>query len=152
MTKEQYMQFHRECCDKMIEITKKKNADYTGGADSPFSNFEQIGSLVQVSSVVEIGFLTRMSDKMSRIGSFITKGMLLCKDESVEDTLIDLANYCILFAGFLRTLRSRPQPGEDDDMLDSIRYAVAKDSGEAPMRYTLAQYEEMRAKRFLEDL
>ena len=105
MTKQEYMEFHRACCDKMIDITKKKNSDYTGGSGDPFANFEQIGSLVQVKSVVEIGFLTRMSDKLSRIGSFVTKGFLLVKDESVEDTLLDLANYCILFAGYLRSKR-----------------------------------------------
>lgn len=105
MTKEEYMKFHAECLKKMTSITKAKNSDYTGSSTSPFSNFEQIGSLVQVPSVVEIGLLTRMSDKMSRIGSFVTKGELLCRDESVEDTLIDLANYCILFSGYLKSLR-----------------------------------------------
>lgn len=102
MTKEEYIKFHQESCNKMVAVTKAKNADYTGGSDDPFANFEQIGHLVQVPSVVEIGFLTRMSDKFSRIGSFVTKGILLVKDESVEDTLIDLANYCILMAGYLR--------------------------------------------------
>jgi hypothetical protein len=53
--------------------------------------------------VAEIGFLTRMSDKLSRIGSYVTKGILMVKDESIEDTLIDLANYCILFAGYIRS-------------------------------------------------
>lgn len=105
MTKQEYMTFHEKCCQRMVEITKKKNSDYTGGSLDPFANFTQIGSLVQVPSVVEIGFVTRMSDKLSRIGSFITKGFLLVKDESVEDTLLDLANYCILFAGYLRSKR-----------------------------------------------
>lgn len=106
MTKEEYLKFHAESCQKMIAVTKAKNADYTGGSADPFANFRQIGGLVQVPSVVEIGFLTRMSDKMSRIGSFVTKGVLMVKDESVEDTLIDLANYCILFAGYLRSVRA----------------------------------------------
>lgn len=109
MTKEEYLKFHSDCCRKMIDVTKAKNADYTGGSDDPFANFRQIGGLVQVPSIVEIGFLTRMSDKMSRIGSFVTKGILLVKDESIEDTLIDLANYCLLFAGYLRSLRMKPK-------------------------------------------
>ena len=91
----------------MVEVTKMKNADYTGGSADPFANFEQIGHLIQAPNVVSIGFLTRMSDKFSRIGSFISKGILLVKDESVEDTLIDLANYCILFAGYLRSLKQK---------------------------------------------
>ncbi len=88
----------------MIEITKKKNADYAGSGDDPFSNFRQIGGLVQIPNVIEIGFLTRMSDKFSRIGSFISNGTLQVKEESVEDTLLDLANYCLLFAGYIRSL------------------------------------------------
>lgn len=105
MTKEEYMKFHADCCQKMIEVTKAKNADYTGGSADPFANFRQVGNFVHTPGVVEVGFFTRMSDKFSRIGSFITKGVLQVKDESVEDTLIDLANYCILFAGYLRSIR-----------------------------------------------
>ena len=103
MTKDEYMVFHKECCDKMVEITRAKNADYTGGSGDPFANFQQIGNLIQLPSVVEIGFLTRMSDKFSRIGSFVTKGKLQVKDEGVADSLLDLANYCILFAGYLKS-------------------------------------------------
>lgn len=113
MTKAAYMQFHQDCCDKMIAITKRKNADYTGAGDDPFANFRQIGSIVKTPNVIEIGFLTRMSDKFSRIGSFVEQGTLQCQDESVEDTLLDLANYCVLMAGYLQeqreTARVAPQ-------------------------------------------
>ena len=105
MKKQEYMNFHQMMCNRMIEITKQKNADYSGSGSDPFSNFRQIGSLIQQKGVVEIGFLTRMSDKFSRIGSFISKGTLQVKEETIEDTLLDLANYCILFAGYLRSKR-----------------------------------------------
>ena len=87
----------------MQEITKVKNHDYSGNGSDPFRNFRQIGNLIGTDKmdVVSIGFLTRMSDKISRIGSFISEGKLLVKDESVEDALMDLSNYCILFAGYL---------------------------------------------------
>lgn len=110
MTKEEYIKFHEDCCTKMVELTKKKNADYTSGSANPFANFEQVGHLVQLPVVVQIGFITRMSDKLSRIGSFITKGVLAVTTESVEDTLLDLANYCILFAGYLRSIRKDVNP------------------------------------------
>lgn len=106
MTKEEYLKFHEECCQKMMVVTKQKNADYTGGSDDPFSNFKQVGNFIQTPNVIMIGFFTRMTDKFSRIGSFVTKGILQVKDETVEDTLIDLANYCILFAGYIRSLRN----------------------------------------------
>ncbi len=107
MTKPEYLEFHKAFCEDMVEITKKKNADYAGAGSDPFANFRQIGSLIQSPSVIEIGFLTRMSDKMSRIGSFISNGTLQVKDESVEDTLKDLANYSALFAGYLREQRQK---------------------------------------------
>lgn len=116
MNKKQYLEFHEDFCKKMIEVTKAKNADYSGAGDDPFNNFRHIGNFVQTPGVVAIGFLTRMSDKFSRIGSFISNGTLQVKDESVEDTLHDLANYCALFAGYLRSERlknasiGRPAP------------------------------------------
>jgi len=111
MKKEQYIQFHKDSCQKLIDITAKKNADYTGVSDDAFANFRQIAGLVGPRAgnmagtgtvdMVAVGFVTRMSDKLSRVGSFVSKGELMVKDESVQDTLLDLANYCILFAGYL---------------------------------------------------
>lgn len=103
MTKLEYMDFHKACCDKMVAVTKAKNADYTGTSDDPFANFSRVESIGICST--EQGFLTRMFDKFSRITSFVQKGVLQVKDESVEDTLIDLANYCILMAGYIRSRR-----------------------------------------------
>ncbi len=94
MTKLEYMKFHKDCCDKMVAITKAKNADYTGTSNDPFGNFRKHG---------EIGFLVRMHDKMSRIESFVAKGFLKVKDESVLDTLLDLANYSVLLMGFIES-------------------------------------------------
>lgn len=44
-----------------------------------------------------------MMDKMKRIASFAEKGELQVKDESVTDTLKDLANYSCLLAGYLKS-------------------------------------------------
>ncbi len=110
MNKIEYMEFHKDFCDKMIEVTKKKNADYAGAGDNPFANFEHVGHFIQNNpSVVSIGFFTRMSDKFARIGSFISNGTLQVKDESVLDTLHDLANYCALFAGYLESERQKTE-------------------------------------------
>lgn len=97
MTKEAYMQFHAECATKMVEITKKKNSDYTGTSDDPFANFRKRG---------EFGFLVRMDDKLARLESFIQKGSYQVADESFEDTCIDLANYSILLAGYVRARKA----------------------------------------------
>jgi hypothetical protein len=107
--KQQYLEFHETFCNRMMDITKKKNADYSGAGDDPFNNFRHIENFVQGSEldIVAVGFLTRMSDKFSRIGSFISNGELQVRDESVEDTLLDLANYSALFAGYLREQKQK---------------------------------------------
>jgi hypothetical protein len=101
MTKQDYFKFHQDCLDKMAKITAAKNADYTGVGDDPFANFTRVEAVGICST--EQGFLTRMMDKVSRINSFVQKGTLQVKDESVEDTLLDLANYCLLMAGYIKS-------------------------------------------------
>lgn len=103
MTRQEFLQFHKEACEKLMKITSAKNADYTNGSvkDDAFANFKQVEALSICS--VEAGFLARMTDKLSRINSYIKKGELKVKDEGIEDTLLDLANYSILLAGYLKS-------------------------------------------------
>jgi hypothetical protein len=103
MNKDQYLKFHAECCESLMEITKKKNHDYTGDSNDPFFNFTRVENLGICST--EQGFLTRMTDKMSRITTFVNKGILQVEDEKVTDTLLDLANYAILMAGYIESKR-----------------------------------------------
>ena len=100
MKKSEYFEFSQSFFNECIEISKKKNADYTGGDDNPFSNFQSVEVL---GIKTEQGFLTRMMDKMKRISSFVEKGELQVKDESVTDTLRDLANYSCLLAGYIKS-------------------------------------------------
>jgi hypothetical protein len=103
--KERYLAYHKSCCDKLVEITAKKNADYTGTDPDPFANFTRVESLGIAST--EQGFLTRMVDKLCRISSYVQKGTLQVNDESVEDTLLDLANYSILLAGYIKSKKEK---------------------------------------------
>ena len=110
MTKDEYFKFHKYFCDKMITITKAKNADYTGGADDPFANFTNVKACGGANT--EQGFLFRMNDKIMRISSFVEKGELLVKDESVQDTLHDLANYCALMSGYIQSKKNENNSGK----------------------------------------
>ncbi len=102
MTHKEYIKYHEVITKKMQEVTKKKNADYSGWSDKDaFANFKMIEKIGV--ATVEQGFLTRMTDKISRIVSFVKNNELKIKEESAEDTLLDLANYCILFSGYLKT-------------------------------------------------
>lgn len=86
----------KEVTDRMYEVTKAKNTDYTGGASDPFSNFKVVEALGLTSA--EEGVLVRITDKLSRMAGFTQTGTLLVADEKIEDTAIDLAVYAIIFA------------------------------------------------------
>lgn len=89
--------------DKMKGIMMKKNADYAGAGKDAFANFNAVEVLGICAT--ETGFLTRMLDKLCRIATFAQRGVLQVDDESVEDTLIDLANYCVLLACYIKGKR-----------------------------------------------
>lgn len=99
-SKAEYFEFAESFFNDCLEISRAKNADYTGVNKDPFANFKSIESL---GISTEVGFLTRMMDKMARIGSFVSKGELQVKDESVKDTLRDLANYSCLLAAYIES-------------------------------------------------
>lgn len=98
-----FLEFHKQCTAKMFSICERKNNDYTGASNDPFKNFRVVGAM---GLSVEQGFLTRMSDKMARLATFCQGKKLLVMDESVEDTLLDLANYCILLNGYIKEQKS----------------------------------------------
>lgn len=114
MNKDQYFEFHKAFTDSMHAITRAKNADYTGGGTDPFANFTRVEVLGICST--EQGFLTRMTDKLCRLSSFVQNGKLEVKDESVQDTLKDLANYCILMSGYLES--KKPIEASKPDEVD----------------------------------
>lgn len=101
MDRSGYLDFHENFCNEMRSITIKKNQDYTGNTADPFANFKIVEHIGITST--EIGFLTRMSDKLARVSSIVQTGQVAVLDESVQDTLLDLANYAALFAGYLKS-------------------------------------------------
>lgn len=104
MNREQLLKFHEEICGRGRALMQSKNHDYAGrSGDDPFANFRRCesGGICPT----ETGFLVRMTDKMSRLATFVEAGKLLVEDEKVEDTLVDLLNYSVLLAGYLREKR-----------------------------------------------
>lgn len=103
MDRKAFVELHGSFCDKLKTITAAKNADYTGGGD-PFANFKT-AEIMNFGVTTEQSFMTRMVDKFTRISTFVKGGVLKVKDESVEDTLLDLANYSILLACYIKSKR-----------------------------------------------
>lgn len=88
--------------DTCYKIVQAKNQDYGAKAD-PFRNFRG-AELVGVPN--DQAVLVRMSDKMARIATLLEKARegqgAAVSDESVEDTLRDLANYALILLLFIR--------------------------------------------------
>lgn len=99
MTREEHLTFHKNACEKLIKTVETKTHDYSGFNDDPFANFKAIEKLNVITT--EQGFLTRMMDKFNRLNSFVKQGVCNVKDEKIEDTLLDLANYSLLMAGYI---------------------------------------------------
>lgn len=75
---------HRELCDKLNEIYEAKNKAY---GDSFGRTYKQLGI---------VSAITRMNDKWNRLINLATNTDTDCGDESIKDTLVDLANYCLM--------------------------------------------------------
>lgn len=86
-----------------IETMKLKNRDYSSG-EHPFGNFDAVRQY-GVSPVT--GFIARMSDKIERTNTWLEYGSLKVRDESIKDTLADLANYAMLLDGYTSSVHTR---------------------------------------------
>lgn len=75
---------------KCFNICTAKNKDYSKEGDA-FSNFKRGRQSVPAK------VLSRMEDKLSRVEN-ILHAQQINTDETLEDTLIDLANYALIMA------------------------------------------------------
>lgn len=67
----------------MIETYVRKNHDYGNSFDKSLDKFGLVASVI------------RIGDKMNRIESLVQKKAMV-QDESIRDTLLDMANYAIM--------------------------------------------------------
>lgn len=99
MKRDELLNLHSEITEKAKNLMDKKNRDYAGNDGlEPFANFTRVESMGICST--EKGMLVRMTDKMSRLSSFFESGQLHVKDESFEDTIVDIINYSVLIYAY----------------------------------------------------
>lgn len=78
------IELHKTLCDQLNDIYSRKNADCGD-------------SFAKVRKEVPNAILVRLMDKMERIKTLLLNGeRLQVADEKVDDTLLDLANYCLM--------------------------------------------------------
>ena len=82
----------RDITNSMIQTYQAKNQDYGNSFEKTLDRFGLVASII------------RLSDKMNRIES-LSQTKARVKDESIEDTLLDLANYAIMTVIWLRKNR-----------------------------------------------
>jgi len=86
---------HNEICLNLHQTYVAKNTDYGDSFAKTRSEFPE-------------AILIRLSDKFERIKSLYRKSDRQVKDESIEDTLLDLANYAIMEVVERRAMKRTP--------------------------------------------
>lgn len=82
----------KELTDKMCETYIRKNHDYGNSFDKSLDKFGLVASAV------------RIGDKMNRIESLVQEKAMV-QDESIKDTLLDMANYAIMTVMWMDNLK-----------------------------------------------
>lgn len=80
------VELHKALCEELNRIYEKKNHDY---GDSFHQTFLEEGMAMP---------RIRLSDKLSRFKALTKTGGQEVNDESIRDTLLDLANYALMTA------------------------------------------------------
>lgn len=80
-----FMVLYESIVNQMKDTCIAKNKDY---GTSVQDTYEKFG---------DISYLVRLHDKWNRINALMKNGKAEVKDESVDDTILDLANYCLLW-------------------------------------------------------
>lgn len=97
---------HEEICNKLHEMYILKNADY---GDSVGELYKKLG---------DISFLTRISDKYNRLMNLMIAGGGE-NFESIEDTIQDMANYCIIWLMERELLYGEKEDEEEYEIIDT---------------------------------
>lgn len=74
---------HKAICDKLNDTYSQKNSDYGNSFTKVRDEYPEAISI-------------RLSDKLERLKTLKAGKKALVSDESIKDTLIDLANYAIM--------------------------------------------------------
>lgn len=83
MSKNPKVEMHRKICESMTDLYERKNHDYGD-------------SFSRMRNEYPNAILIRIFDKYSRLKTLKSGDNIQVKDESIKDTLRDLANYSIM--------------------------------------------------------
>lgn len=75
---------HELICEVLTDLYERKNKDYGNSFSKSFCEYGLTMACI------------RIDDKLNRLKSLNKNGVAAVKDESIVDTLLDLANYSIM--------------------------------------------------------
>lgn len=101
-TFEERADLHLRILQEIHDTYRKKNSDYGGSFTNLYKKFGLISPVI------------KLSDKLTRLESLMNKEIEVV-DESIEDTLLDMANYAIMTALEMRLER-------DSDNVDCAKF------------------------------
>lgn len=79
------IKIHKKLCDQLNETYQKKNSDYG----------DSFGKSVRKRGITAA--MVRMEDKWNRLDNLtLHPENIMVNDETIGDTLLDLANYCLM--------------------------------------------------------
>ena len=81
-----FMEEYEKIVNETVKLCKRKNTDYGSSVQDTYEKFG------------DISYLVRITDKYNRICSLLQNGKAEVENESITDTIVDLANYCFLGA------------------------------------------------------
>lgn len=86
---------HARVCLMLNALYEKKNADYGDSFSKTFADWGPVCAGI------------RLEDKLNRFKSLVTSGDQKVSDESITDTLIDMANYAIMT--YMELVKENPE-------------------------------------------
>jgi len=92
MKKETQLELFKKFTEKQLEIISSKQEDYCDTEECVLGNFKTAGANAGISTEQQI--LSLIATKVARLGNLF-KGKVP-NNESIEDSIIDMANYCFL--------------------------------------------------------
>lgn len=97
-----------EILTEMMQLMARKGSDYSGDGASTFVSFERIAAFSGIT--VDQAFMALIGIKVARLQSLNADGRAP-NNESLLDTVKDLANYSVLYLAYNKFKENRNAPG-----------------------------------------
>lgn len=103
--------------NNMKDTFEKKNHDYGDSTQKLYKQFKE-------------SYFVRIADKFNRINTLLTNNDDPKVDEKLEDTILDMANYCVLWLANKNYVDERENYGKPKENV-SIRVTPKEDDADA---------------------